>query len=85
MTATRRMDDTIKSGTLTAVRIGILATRIALNALDCFDALAISFASPGIAAGWGYTRATRGVFLSMEQLGMTMVRDRFLLRVIVVC
>jgi benzoate transport len=43
---------------------------IALNALDGFDVLAISFASPGIAAEWGIDRAALGVVLSMELIGM---------------
>ena len=41
-----------------------------LNALDGFDVLSISFASPGIAAEWGVDRGTLGWVLSMELLGM---------------
>lgn len=43
---------------------------ISLNALDGFDVLAISFASPGIAAEWGINRAELGVVLAMELVGM---------------
>lgn len=43
---------------------------IALNALDGFDVLSISFAAPGIAAEWGIDRAVLGAVLSMELLGM---------------
>jgi len=43
---------------------------ISLNALDGFDVLAISFASPGIAAEWGIDRAALGVVLAMELIGM---------------
>ncbi|GGF72534.1 MFS transporter [Alteromonas lipolytica] len=43
---------------------------IALNALDGFDVLAISFASPGIAAEWAINRAELGVVLAMELVGM---------------
>ena len=43
---------------------------IALNALDGFDVLAISFASPGIAAEWAINRTELGVVLAMELLGM---------------
>lgn len=50
------------------VAIGIC---IALNALDGFDILAISFASPGIAADWNIDRAALGVVLSMELIGMS--------------
>lgn len=43
---------------------------IALNALDGFDVLAISFASPGIAAEWAINRTELGIVLAMELLGM---------------
>src|SRR3712207_1113691 len=43
---------------------------ILLNALDGFDVLSISFASPGIAAEWGIDRAALGLVLSMELIGM---------------
>jgi MFS transporter, AAHS family, vanillate permease len=43
---------------------------IVLTALDGFDVLAISFASPGIAAEWRIDRAALGIVLSMELLGM---------------
>ena len=43
---------------------------VLLNALDGFDVLAISFASPGIAAEWGIDRAALGIVLAMELIGM---------------
>ena len=43
---------------------------VLLNALDGFDVLAISFASPGIAKEWGVERAALGLVLSMELIGM---------------
>ncbi|PXA97289.1 MFS transporter [Nostoc sp. 3335mG] len=49
---------------------GIVATMVGLNALDGFDVLSISFASPGIAADWGVDRAALGIVLSMELVGM---------------
>ncbi|HZV10473.1 MAG TPA: MFS transporter, partial [Novosphingobium sp.] len=49
------------------VAIGIAT---ALNALDGFDVLSISFASPGIAKDWNVTRQALGVVLSMELIGM---------------
>lgn len=52
------------------LQIVVVALCIALNALDGFDVLAISFAAPGIATEWGITRATLGVVLSMELFGM---------------
>src|SRR6059058_885309 len=48
-----------------------VALCVALNALDGFDVLSISFASPGIAAEWGIDRAVLGVVLSMELIGMS--------------
>ncbi len=54
-------------GLLQIVGIGIC---IMLNALDGFDVLSISFASPGIASEWGIDRAELGVVLSMELIGM---------------
>ena len=47
-----------------------VAICVALNALDGFDVLSISFASPGIATEWGIDRAALGVVLSMELIGM---------------
>jgi benzoate transport len=61
-----------------------VAVCIALNALDGFDVLAISFAAPGIATEWGIDRAMLGVVLSIELFGMAAgsallgnVADRF--------
>lgn len=48
----------------------VVGLTIALNALDGFDVLSISFAAPGIAANWGIDRAALGVVLSMELIGM---------------
>lgn len=61
-----------------------VAICIALNALDGFDVLAISFAAPGIAAEWGIDKAMLGIVLSIELIGMAVgsallgnVADRF--------
>ncbi|MAP93915.1 MAG: MFS transporter [Ponticaulis sp.] len=51
-------------------QIVIVAMCVLLTALDGFDVLSISFASPGIAAEWGISRAALGVVLSMELIGM---------------
>jgi hypothetical protein len=45
---------------------------VLLVALDGFDVLAISFASPGIAKEWGIDRASLGIVLSMEIIGMAL-------------
>lgn len=53
-------------------RLQVIAVGITflLNALDGFDVLSISFASPGIASEWGIDRAALGIVLSMELIGM---------------
>jgi MFS transporter, AAHS family, vanillate permease len=56
-------------GTLQIVAIVLC---IGLNALDGFDVLSISFASPGIAAEWGIDRGTLGIILSAELIGMAL-------------
>ena len=43
---------------------------VALNALDGFDVLSISFASPGIAQEWHVGKAALGIVLAMELAGM---------------
>src|SRR5580698_9539356 len=43
---------------------------VGLNAMDGFDVLSISFASPGIAKDWGVDKGTLGWVLSMELVGM---------------
>lgn len=48
----------------------IVAVMVGLNALDGFDVLSISFASPGIAKAWGIDRGALGLVLSMELIGM---------------
>jgi MFS family permease len=58
-------DDTMRAGQWLAVLV-----TVGLNALDGFDVLSISFASPGIAKDWGIDRATLGWVLSMELFGM---------------
>jgi len=53
-------------------QIFVVALCIALNALDGFDVLSISFAAPGIAEEWEIDRATLGIVLSMELIGMAL-------------
>ena len=52
------------------MQVAAVAMCVVLTALDGFDVLAISFASPGIAAEWRIDRAALGIVLSMELLGM---------------
>ncbi len=64
--------DIIADGKLSAWQIAAIAITIGLNALDGFDVLSISFASPGIAREWGIERGALGIVLSMELLGMAL-------------
>lgn len=55
---------------MNAFQITAVVMCVLLNALDGFDVLSISFASPGIAEEWGINRAELGIVLSMELIGM---------------
>jgi benzoate transport len=55
---------------MSVLQVTVVTITIALNALDGFDVMSISFASPGIAAEWGIDRAALGIVLSMELIGM---------------
>lgn len=55
---------------LTGRQLIAIAICVFLTAIDGFDVLAISFASPGIAREWGIDRAALGAVLSMELIGM---------------
>lgn len=60
----------INESAMTRLQIIVVAITVGLNALDGFDVMSISFASPGIAEEWGIGRAALGIVLSMELLGM---------------
>jgi len=60
----------VASSPLARGQIVAIAMCVLLNALDGFDVLSISFASPGIAAEWHIDPAALGVVLSMELIGM---------------
>jgi benzoate transport len=62
--------DVIANSPMSRLQIGVVAITVCLNALDGFDVLSISFASPGIAQEWGIDRAALGIVLSMELIGM---------------
>jgi len=61
---------TMNKGGMRAWQWLAVGMTVALNALDGFDVLSISFASPGIAKEWGVDQGTLGWVLSMELLGM---------------
>lgn len=62
--------DTIATAPMSPLQVLVVGLTIGLNALDGFDVLSISFASPGIAAEWGIARDALGIVLSMELIGM---------------
>src|SRR6187200_617205 len=62
--------DLILHSDMSTLQVVVVGITILLNALDGFDVLSISFASPGIAAEWGIDRAALGFVLSMELIGM---------------
>ena len=62
--------ETLSISPMSRIQIAVVAITVGLNALDGFDVLAISFASPGIARDWGIDRAALGFVLSMELVGM---------------
>jgi benzoate transport len=61
---------TLAKSPMTPAQVRVIAITVGLCALDGFDVLAISFASPGIAHEWRINRAALGVVLSMELVGM---------------
>ena len=62
--------DVLAQAAMSRLQIAVVGLTIALNALDGFDILSISFASPGIATEWGIDRGALGIVLSMELIGM---------------
>jgi benzoate transport len=62
--------ETILNSPMGRLQIIVVALTIGLNALDGFDVMSISFASPGIAEEWGIDRAALGIVLAMELIGM---------------
>jgi len=64
--------DVVANARMAPFQKRVVAVMIGLNALDGFDVLSISFASPGIARAWAVERAALGVVLSMELIGMAL-------------
>ena len=62
----------LKRSPMSRMQWAVVAVMFGLNALDGFDALAISFAAPGILAQWGTTGAALGLVMSLELVGMTL-------------
>jgi benzoate transport len=64
--------ETLATSPMTFRQILVVAITVGLTALDGFDVLSSSFASPGSAREWGIDRAALGVVLSMDLLGMAL-------------
>ena len=62
--------ETLNQSAMSTLQWVVVGLTVALNALDGFDVLAISFASPGIAAEWKTSMAGLGLIASMELIGM---------------
>jgi benzoate transport len=62
--------DVIANSPMSRLQIAVVALTVALNALDGYDVLSISFASNGIAREWGVVPGALGIVLSMELMGM---------------
>jgi benzoate transport len=60
----------LATSAMTRLQIIVCIVTVVLNALDGFDVLAISFATPGILKEWNLTRLEFGVVASMELWGM---------------
>ena len=69
-TQLRTPQEIINGSRMSVLQVTAVTMCVMLNALDGFDVLAISFASPGISSDWGIERAALGVVLSMELIGM---------------
>ncbi len=50
----------------------VVSICIGILALDGYDVLSIAFAAPGVTAEWGISKATLGVILSLELVGMAL-------------
>ena len=64
--------DIIARTPMSTLQVTVVALTIALNALDGFDVLSISFAAPAIYKEWGIDNAALGIVLSLELIGMAL-------------
>lgn len=55
---------------MSSFQVRAVGITVGLNALDGFDVLAITFASPGIAAEWALQPGALGIVISMGLIGM---------------
>ena len=64
--------ETLQHSPMSAGQWYVVAVCIGILALDGYDVLSIAFAAPGITAEWGISKATLGVVLSLELMGMAL-------------
>jgi MFS transporter, AAHS family, vanillate permease len=64
--------ETLQHEPMSAGQWYVVAVCIGILALDGYDVLSIAFAAPGITAEWGISKATLGVVLSLELMGMAL-------------
>ncbi len=64
--------ETLAKSAMSWLQIVAVIITIGLNALDGFDVLSISYASPGILKEWGIDKGVLGIVTSMELLGMAL-------------
>ena len=61
---------------MSRLQVIVVGLTVGLNALDGFDVLSISFASPGIAAEWGISENNRRAkFYGLTTSGRRQLRD----------
>jgi MFS transporter, AAHS family, vanillate permease len=64
--------ETLQHGPMNRGQWIVVAICIGILALDGYDVLSIAFAAPGITSEWGLSKATLGVVLSLELMGMAL-------------
>jgi benzoate transport len=62
--------ETLQQAPMKIRQWSVVVICIGIMALDGYDVLSIAFAAPGITAEWGLSKATLGVILSLELVGM---------------
>jgi benzoate transport len=60
----------LREGSMTSFQVVVVVICVALNMVDGFDVLAMSFTAPLVAREWGVEPATLGVLLSAGLVGM---------------
>ena len=64
--------ETLQHGPMNRGQWFVVAICIGILALDGYDVLSIAFAAPGITAEWEISKATLGIVLSLELMGMAL-------------